>query len=221
MAAAADSSRGASKEGVKSCIIATPKRDHPSACRAIASNTSCNKPKQLLTISVTGAGEHAPDWLDAGWVRALLGGRDSNSAYERFVAQGLGQASPWNDLKGQMWLGGAPFLKHMARLVQTKPAANVPRQQRQPSRPTAAQVTAKVLSAYGIKDKKVLQSRDYQEAFQAWAYLLRRAVNMPLQAVAECCKISPSRISKIQRALETSDPSAQLRRLLERCNVKN
>ena len=163
----------------------------------------------------------APDWLDAGWVRSLLGGRNPDSAFERFVAQGLEQASPWSELKGQIWLGHAPFLKRMERLVQTKPAANVPRQQRRPSRPSAAALTAWVLSAYGIKDEKSLRSRAHQEAFQGWAYLLRRAVNMPLPAVAECCKVSPSRISKIQREIETSAPSAILRKLQERCNVKN
>jgi hypothetical protein len=133
----------------------------------------------------------------------------------------VAQASPWNSLQGQIWLGNAPFLRRMQRLARAKPAANVPRQQRCPARPSAAAVTSWVLSAYGIKDEKTLCSRAHQEAFQAWAYLLRRAVNLPLPAVAKCCKVSPSRISKIQRGIETSARSARLEKLLERCNVKN
>ena len=109
--------------------------------------------------------------------------------------------------------------------AQSRPAANVPRQQRHPSRPSAAALTAWVLSAYGIRDEKSLRSRAHQEAFQGRAYLLRRAVNMPLPlplpAVAECRKVSPSRTSKVQREIETSAPSAMLRKLQETCNVKN
>ena len=163
----------------------------------------------------------APDWLDAAWASALLGSRNPLAAYRRFVAEGVHQASPWNALKGQIWLGGTPFLRRMERLASAKPAANVPRQQTRPARPSAEAVTAWVLSAYGVKDEKTLCSRAHQEAFQAWAYLLRRVVNIPLPAVARCCKVSPSRISKIQRGIEASPISACLEELLEKCNVKN
>ncbi len=163
----------------------------------------------------------APAWLDADWVRGQFGGRNPKAAYERFVAQGMGQASPWGNLKGQIWLGRASFLKRMERLVRGKPHANVPRGQQRPAHPTAEAVTGAVLSVYRIKDEKTLCSRDNQEAFQAWVYLLRRAVNLPLQEVAQRGKVSPSRISKIQRAIETGRPSGALRGLLDRCKVKN
>ncbi len=163
----------------------------------------------------------APDWLIAGWARGLLDGRDPAAAYERFVLQGLTQSSPWKDLTGQIWLGSAPFLKRMASRAQAAPAANVPRQQRRPARPSASTVTTWVLTAYGIRDENALRSRTHQEAFQAWAYLLRRAANLSLPVVAQRCEVSPSRISKIQRAIETSEASAELRRLCVKCNVKN
>ncbi len=162
-----------------------------------------------------------PDWLDAGWARALLGGREPAAAYERFVAQGLVRDAPWKHLKGQIWLGGAAFLKRMERLAQATPAANVPRQQRQPTRPSAAAITAQVLSTYGIKDEKTLRTRAHQEAFQVWAYLLRRAANLPLAATAECCNVSPSRISRIQRDVEAGERSAQSNRLIDRYKIKN
>jgi hypothetical protein len=69
--------------------------------------------------------------------------------------------------------------------------------------------------------KKTLCSRAHQEAFQGWVYLLRRAVNLPLQEVAQRGKVSPSRISKIQRAIETGKVPATLRQLLHKCKVKN
>ena len=50
---------------------------------------------------------------------------------------------------------------------------------------------------------------------------MRRAVNLPLQEVAKRGKVSPSRISKIQRAIETGKVPAMLRQLLHKCKVKN
>jgi len=155
----------------------------------------------------------APAWLDAGWVLGQLGGRNPKAAYERFAAQGLGQASPWDSLKGQIWLGSATFLKRMEKLAQAAPMANVPRRQRHPARPTVAAITAQVLSAYRIKDEKTLRTREHQEAFQTWVYLLRRAANLSLQEVASRSKVSPSRISKIQRMMETSRTSKVLREI--------
>ena len=59
------------------------------------------------------------------------------------------------------------------------------------------------------------------ESFQAWVYLLRRVENLPLREVAKHGNVSPSRISKIQRAIETRKIPASLQQLLDKCNVKN
>jgi REP element-mobilizing transposase RayT len=163
----------------------------------------------------------APAWLNADWVLEQFGRRGAKAAYQRFVAEGIGRTSPWDKLKGQIWLGGAAFLKRMERLAQAKSGANVPRMQRRPARPTARAVTARVLARYRIKDERALCSRENQDAFQAWVYLLRRSVNLPLREVAERGKVSPSRISKIQRAIEVRRPSEALRKLLDECKVKN
>jgi transcription initiation factor TFIIIB Brf1 subunit/transcription initiation factor TFIIB len=72
-----------------------------------------------------------------------------------------------------------------------------------------------------IKDEKTLRTREHQQAFQAWVYLLRRVANLPLQEVANRSNVSPSRISKIQRVMETSGPSKSLRELLDKCKAKN
>lgn len=58
--------------------------------------------------------------------------------------------------------------------------------------------------------EKTLCAPENQEAFRAWVYLLRRVANLPLQAVANRSKVSPSRISKIQRAMETGGHSKVL-----------
>lgn len=176
---------------------------------------------QWSSYCATAGKAPAPSWLEVGWLLGQFGARDPAGAYERFVHQGLGQGSPWAKLRGQIWLGNEAFLQRMERLVQGKPVANVPRSQHRPARPTAAAVTALVLSAYRINDENALSSRAHQEAFQAWVYLLRRTVNLPLSEVARRCKVSPSRISKIQRTMEQSKPSPMLQQLLGKCNVKN
>ena len=91
--------------------------------------------------------------------------RKRASAYERFVQQGMKQESPWAKLKGQICLGDEAFLKHMERLAQGKPSANVPRAHTRPARPTAPTLTQAVLSTYGIKDEKTLCSRRHQREF--------------------------------------------------------
>ena len=128
------------------------------------------------------------------------------------------QESPWANLKGQICLGDEAFLKRMERLAQGKPSTNVARAH---TRPTAPTLTQAVLSTYGIKDEKTLRSRRHQESFQAWVYSLRQVANLPLREVAKHCNVSPSRISKIQRAIETQKIPASLQQLLDMCNVKN
>jgi hypothetical protein len=52
-------------------------------------------------------------------------------------------------------------------------------------------------------------------------FLLRRAVNEPLQTVAIRFRVSPSRISKIQRAIDNHPLSPQQQALFVKCKVKS
>ena len=195
-------------------------------CRYIVLNPvrarMVKRPEQWMWSSyrATAGGAAAPDWLDVDWILDQLGSRGRVGAYERFVRQGMGEESPWAHLKGQIWLGDEVFLQRMERLAQGKPVANVPRAHTRPTRLSAHAVTQAVLSAYRIADEKTLRSRNDQAAFQAWLYLLRRAANLPLREVARQGTVSPSRVSKIQRAIEAGPIPASLRQLLDRCKVK-
>ena len=159
------------------------------------------------------------DWLDVGWVRGQFGNR-AQAAYRQFVSEGIGQASPWEQLRGQIWLGGEGFLDRMEKLVHGKPVSNVPKAQRRPMRLTAAQILGAVKRAYGIDERRLL-GREDQSAFKAWVYLLRCAANLPLAQVAGRCGVSASRVSHIQRAIETGTLDSALRQLLVKCKVKN
>ncbi|MCG6940487.1 MAG: transposase, partial [Thiohalocapsa sp.] len=57
----------------------------------------------------------APGWLETDAVlRAFAEERTAAVAgYRRFVAEGIGIASPWQALKGQIYLGSEPFVERM------------------------------------------------------------------------------------------------------------
>jgi REP element-mobilizing transposase RayT len=144
-----------------------------------------------------------PDWLAAEQVLTLFGKDQpaARKAYERFVAQGVGVASPWESVSGQIFLGKDAFLKKMQKLADTKPSKNVTRTHRQPLRPSVEQVLTQVAKTYGLAQKQVLD-RSHPDAFKRAVYLLRRQANLTLNEVATLARISPPRVSQIQAEVE-------------------
>jgi putative transposase len=67
------------------------------------------------------------------WLLAQFGQRRPQAvrAYQRFVAEGMGQ-QPWADLTGQIYYGTEAFVIRVAKPTQSR---EVPRRQRQPMRP--------------------------------------------------------------------------------------
>lgn len=75
-------------------------------------------------------------------------------------------------------------------------------------------------STYRLRVNDVL-ARSHRDAYHTAVYLLRRAANEPLQTVAIRFGISPSRISKIQQAIEAALLTPQQVRVFAKCKVKN
>ena len=65
------------------------------------------------------------------------------------------------------------------------------------------------------------EEHTHRDALHTAVYLLRRATNEPLQTVAIRFRISPSRVSKIQKALEALPLTPQQVRAFVKCTVKN
>jgi hypothetical protein len=61
----------------------------------------------------------------------------------------------------------------------------------------------------------------YDPAATVAVDLLRRAANEPLHTVALRFRISPSRVSKIQKAMEGAPLSSQQAQAYAQCKVKN
>ncbi|MFQ5846886.1 MAG: transposase [Candidatus Methylomirabilales bacterium] len=165
--------------------------------------------------------EPAADWLDVAGVLTLFHRHrpGAQSAYEQFVEEGLGHPAPWPQVRGQIFLGGGPFLERMARRVRRQHLANVPAAQTRPTRATPEEVLARVGAVYGIGVQGVL-ARSHSEAYRCAAWLLRRAANEPLAVVAQRFGVSPSRISHIQRAMESGSLTPQQRRAIRLYKVK-
>jgi len=141
-------------------------------------------------------------------------------AYRQFVRQGIKASSPWDSLRGQIWLGSDEFRERMAPRVADQNLDAVPNAQTRPDRATPEEALDAVATAFGVERKQVL-SRAHQAAFQAAVLLLRRACNLPLKEVSAMAGISPSRVSKIQSHIERAKPSGPTTTLLDRCKVKH
>ncbi len=167
-------------------------------------------------------GRHrAPDWLSVPAVLSLFAGsaRLAQAAYREFVREGIGQPSPWSQVRGQVFLGDEEFLEQVERLVRRQHLANVPAAQTRPTRLTPKEVLTRVRKAYGVALKEVI-SRSHPEAYQCAVWLLRRAANEPLRTVALRFGVSPSRVSHIQRTLETGVLTRHQRRAMIECKIK-
>lgn len=165
--------------------------------------------------------ENSESWLDVDAVLGCFSPRRSAAiaAYRRFVAEGIRRPSPWKDLRGQIWLGREPFLNRMSELVVKKAERDIPQPQTRPTRPKAAEVIDAVCEAYGLREED-LDRRRVPEAYRGAVFLLRRVANVKLGLVADRFHVSPSRISKIQRAIQDGNVEPKLKRLLRKYKVK-
>ena len=107
----------------------------------------------------------------------------------------------------------------MAKLIKNHSLANVPRVQRQPTHMSGDEVLNGVGEVYALTPQE-LCTRAHSEAYQCAAWLLRREANEPLGQVAARFGVSPSRISHIQRALETQALNRRQIQAKNQCEVK-
>ena len=169
----------------------------------------------------TAGTRQASAWLAVSDVLRLFARSDRKAqrAYREFVRDGMGQASPWAQVRGQIFLGDEAFLERMEQLVRGQRLANVPLAQTQPTRLTPQEVLARVGTVYGVAVQSLL-SRSHPEAYQCAVWLLRRSANEPLREVAQRFGVSQSRVSHIQRAMETSPLTHQQQQAIVECNIK-
>jgi REP element-mobilizing transposase RayT len=129
----------------------------------------------------------APGWLETDAVlRAFAEERTTAVAgYRRFVAEGIGAASPWQALKGQIYLGSEPFVERMqARIDPQRPLREIPKRQRR--------ALAKPLADYAARCPE--RDRAMAEAYLSGVY--------SMQAIAEHFGVSRMTVSRAVKRLE-------------------
>jgi hypothetical protein len=157
-----------------------------------------------------------PPWLAGTGVIALFGeGARGRAAYRRFVAESAGRAgSPWDEIRGQVYLGSDEFRARMERQAAGRPARGMSRRPLQPARPGTREIVRAVADAAGIRPSAVLD-RSSGAAFRHAVYLLRRRGNLSLREVAELAGVSIGRISQIQTEIESKEMHPVLHRLVQ------
>ncbi len=161
-----------------------------------------------------------PGWLSDDAIVRLFGDdlQLARGRYRAFVHEGSNASSPWQLVRGQIFLGTERFLQDMEARAARMDLTNVPRAHRFPSRPDAETLLSAVAESFGSTSGEI-EARQDQPAFQAWVYLMRRAANLSLNEVALRAGVSAGRVSQIQSALEAGGRTARLVNLLDRYEV--
>ncbi|MDX8397852.1 MAG: transposase [Mariprofundaceae bacterium] len=153
-------------------------------------------------------------WVVTAYILALFAAQVNLAIdkYRHFVAEGIKSDQPWDQLRGQIYLGGEDFLSKIeALLAEKKLDTAIPLAQRHPARPTSTQVLKDVARAFSIEIEQVLDRHTQRDAYRTAVFLLRRTCNMPLKEVANLAAISPARVSQIQSEVSHSQLPACLR----------
>lgn len=103
-----------------------------------------------------------PPWLTVDWLLGQFGTRlrEAQATYREFVGAGIKAASPWGQLKGQIYLGSDAFI---ARYQSDRVIREVPRQQTQARRPGLGELfLASRVTARGLR-----------QAYRRYGYRLR------------------------------------------------
>jgi hypothetical protein len=164
------------------------------------------------------AGHRPPaPWLDVAWTLSQFGSDApvARRRYEAFVAAGRGCCyRPWDELKGQVYLGSESFRERVAALPGAGAASpEVPRAQRDLSpRPTRDEVLKAVTRKFKT-DLPTLRSSRYAPARKAFAFLARRLAATRIAEVADVLAITPWSVSRLVLKAEhlcRSDPGFRL-----------
>ncbi|MCX7184075.1 MAG: transposase [Nitrosospira sp.] len=115
--------------------------------------------------------EPAAPWLAIDGLLAQFAKRRSlaQQRYAQFVAEGIKAASPWSNLKGQVFLGDEQFVHRMqAHLLSGKDDVQIPLAQRRPPPPPLAKIehhaadrNAAIVAAYATGGYSYQQLADY------------------------------------------------------------
>ncbi|MGH7884760.1 MAG: transposase [Thermodesulfobacteriota bacterium] len=151
------------------------------------------------------------NFLERSYVLKYFGGKAKK--YKEFAEDGIGNASPLEEVKGQIWLGSREFLGKIEKYINKKRQRDIPSEQKYPERPKAEDVLKEVTKEYNLSEKELIDRTD-KEAYKLAVYLLRMIVNHGIVEVSKKFKISQSMVSKIQSELDKEEKRSKKQRLI-------
>ena len=129
----------------------------------------------------------SPGWLNTDWLLGQFGKRRSiaRPRYAEFIAQGIGLASPWAALQGQVLLGTEPFVEKIRPLLEGKDElTEIPRAQRFLNRPSLKKLFTKA-----VRSDKMIRDKSMRQAYLEYGY--------SMAAIADSAGVHYSTVSKI------------------------
>ena len=127
-------------------------------------------PARLCLKSVRPDNPSVP-WLSADGLLALFAKRRSlaQQRYAQFVVEGIKVASPWSNLKGQVFLADEQFVNRMQKHIRSgKDDVQIPLAQRRPKPPSLEQIENRspdrdvaIVAAYATGGYSYQQIADY------------------------------------------------------------
>ncbi|MBI1811894.1 MAG: transposase [Nitrospirae bacterium] len=140
----------------------------------------------LATIGKT----KTPAYLTTDWILGQFGSKRSKAErqYAEFVKSGISKGKPWDDLEGQILLGGDEFItKFKELLADKKEIKEIPRRQRYVGRPELAKLFKDTRDANRKKDT-------IYQAHVRYGYTLKE--------IADYLNIHYTTVSKIVKKVE-------------------
>lgn len=108
----------------------------------------------------TAGQDPTPPYLTTDWLLAQFGQQRAAAQrkYQTFVKEGVGQDSPWEDIRGQVLLGSDQFVKRLAPgLHDMRILKEIPRRQRFAARPTLNQLFGAKTRADRVRRNEVIR----------------------------------------------------------------
>jgi hypothetical protein len=164
-----------------------------------------------------------PQWLDVNWTLVQFGDGDrARNLYRRFVAAGRYSGyAPWEELTGQIFLGGKAFRTKLQNLIDgAPPSREIPRPQRSPLRPTLEAIIAATAMVFDVGRTELRRPR--KTLFRiAVAYLARNDAGLRFADFADVLGVQPWAASNLAgiggKLLKRSD---ELREKIDRIRVE-
>ena len=149
-------------------------------------------------------------WLTVNWILAQFDKKrlQSQRAYRSFVEEGIKAAmSPWEQLKGQIYLGSEKFIKEVRARRKEEGDQEIPQVQRNPFLPKLERLLEIVSKAYGVSVAEMVKKTHRPgEARKVGILIARRVGGLGLREIGKYFGVEYTTISRhvgeLERRLE-------------------